>query len=120
MRCVPLFSRCLAIRLQDRVDERYSWRKLRMLALGYLPGRRYRARQRFTNFPPMNPKLPRNLTDRPGTVLVLTSDLLVQLHLGSPVLQSVYPSGLRRPNQDIRLVGYRWGQIRRAKGANSE
>jgi len=77
MRSVPLFSGCLAVRLQDRVDKRNRWRQLRMLALGHLPFRRNRALQRPAYLPSMHPQLPRHRPDRARTVFVLPSDLLV-------------------------------------------
>src|ERR1039457_5521955 len=120
MRRVTLFSGRLAVGFQDRVDKWNRWRKLRMLAFRHLPCRRYRAGKRLAYLPPVHPQLPRHLPDGSGTVFVLPPDLFVKFHLGSPVLQFVHPSGRRSPIQDTRLVGYRWGQFRRAKGANSE
>jgi hypothetical protein len=77
MRRVALFSGCLAVGLQDRVDKRNRWRQLRMLALGHLPFRRNRAGQRQAHLPPVHSQLPRHRPDRARTVFVLPPDLLV-------------------------------------------
>jgi hypothetical protein len=77
MRRVPLLARGSTIRFQNRVDERQRRGQLRSLPLWLLPLWRHCAGQSLPHFPPMNTQSPRYRADRPGTMLVLSPDLLV-------------------------------------------
>src|SRR5215471_2111634 len=85
MRGMTLLARRLAIRLEDRVYKRAQRSDYRPAPFHLLALRWFRARQRLAHHSPMHPELVRHCPDRPNTELVFPTDLLEQLHLGSPL-----------------------------------
>jgi hypothetical protein len=77
MRGMPLLARRLAVRFENRVDERNCRSQLGPLPLRLLPLWRQRAGQGLAHLPSMYSQLPRYRADRPGAMLVLPPDLLV-------------------------------------------
>src|SRR6516164_6574144 len=76
MRSVPLLSRCLSVRFQNRFDESPGRLEFRTLTYRSLAFRRNRTVHCFPNHAPMNPQLLGNPSDRSPTMLVLPSYLL--------------------------------------------
>src|SRR5499427_3619973 len=85
MRGMTLLARRRAIRLEDRVYKRAQRSDYRPAPFHLLALRWFRARQRLAHHSPMHPELVRHCPDRPNTELVFPTDLLEQLHLGSPL-----------------------------------
>src|SRR5215469_406718 len=85
MRGMTLLARRRAIRLEDRVYKRAQRSDYRPAPFHLLALRWFRARQLLAHHSPMHPELVRHCPDRPNTELVFPTDLLEQLHLGSPL-----------------------------------
>ena len=85
LRRVPLLARRLAIGFQNRVDECRRRSNLQMRAFGLLAPRRQRTSNCLSNCATMHTQLPRHTDNRTRPKLILPANLLVKLHLGSPV-----------------------------------
>ena len=82
---VPLFAWRFPVGFQNPIDEPRYGRHLHLRSFCLLPPRRRCAPHRFAHHTPMHSQLARNPQNRPCAKLILTPDLLKQLHLGSPV-----------------------------------
>ena len=77
MRRVPLFARCLAIPLQDRLYERNGSRQLWSQTSRNFPLRRHRISYGFPHHPPVHSQLPRYSFDCAGAVFIFPPDLFI-------------------------------------------
>jgi hypothetical protein len=85
----------------DRAHRRFQLRSFSLRCFAFY---RNCAEHRLTHHPPVNPQLPRDASDRSTTMLVLPSNLLVKLHLGSPVHQSSL--GVVKPEAESTAYGF--------------
>ena len=95
-RGVPLLARRLAIRSQNLINERRHRAQLRLGAFRVVVLRRHSIDQRLAYHPPVNTKLRGNSRYRADTKFMLPTQLLEQIHFGSPV-HAWPPDTLGRP-----------------------
>ena len=84
-RRVALLARCTAVLGKHLVDEVGNRAQLRLVPFRIMVRRWQRTRNRSANNPPMNAKLRGHTRDRANAKLMLTTELLEQIHFGFPV-----------------------------------
>ena len=95
-RGVPLLARRLAIRSQNLINERRHRAQLRLGAFRVVVLRRHSIDQRLAYHPTVNTKPRGNSRYRADTKFMLPTQLLEQIHFGSPV-HARPPDTLGRP-----------------------
>ena len=117
MRRVTLFPRRTLVLFQDPVDVALQRSQLRPHTFRMLTLRWHRVLQRLTHHPTVYSELRRYSLNRSHSVLVLSSQLFKQSHLGTP-FQPTPPS--RDYARERLSAPTRVGQIRRSKWAKSD
>lgn len=105
MRCVSLLSRRLAIGLQNAVYELNRGLHFPARSLCLLSRLRQRTADRLPNHPPVNAQFLGHAGDGPHAKLVLPTDLLKQLHFGSPLQRVPSASGYTRIRVPVHSSG---------------
>jgi len=82
---VALLTRRAAILVEHPLDKRLQRAQLRLAPFRVMVRRRQRTGNRPANNAPMNTELRRYARDRANTKLMLSSELLEQIHFGFPV-----------------------------------
>ena len=114
-RRVALLARCTAVLGKHLVDEVGNRAQLRLVSFRVMVRRLQRTRNRSANNPPMNAKLRGHTRDRANAKLMLTTELLEQIHFGFPVhKRPLIHQGDRRLRDGgwAKIGQHSWARIR--------